>query len=842
MGKGTIVGGGADGYYDLQLDITLGNIVAERDKLRVKEAELRLKLSEAKIKKSDAQAKLISTNQALTLAIDAYNAGPSDAQRAAVENATRAERDARTALKDASQLVDAITADQNAYKNQLAELKKLIESASPLETEKSNIQSRINTLQSNIATATATKQAALSDLNALNAALSAAQLLYSQDPSTENRDALTRAERNQAIGAQKYAEADAEVTRIQNDLTAAEASLADVSTSILKLEELKAEAASVQANINHIEEVTKPAAIADRTEKQTALNNAIEARKAAQAAYNADPSPANLQALNDAIAAESAALTAYTQAISNLEKVESDLTAVEVRLLDIEKAMSYQAAVRPAWCVDLSESLTGTVSTVEINGDTRDGVLIRPGYTDSAVYIDKRDGVVSLPQTMSPYSTFFNWALKPAVQRWRPQYRSAVIDKIDYDANTCTITLDESPSMESPPLVLNDPVTLANVPINYMYCNAYAFQKGDRVVVEFSNRSPSQGKVIGFRTHPRSCFPNMAGNRSIINEGGAERYRVVKWENKVATEIGFVSGYEESFSQAISKDGKMIVGGSASYLYNSNRSTIYTNKYCAFKWTKETGFVSFFGDSNYPYTVASDISDDGSIVVGTAYKEPPFGDIFVVPNILVWKPNGHTIIPLHTVIDADNGRGYVKNVSADGKTVIGDVRKDANLRFFVWSETGGLFIANELRRFASGVSADGTYLAIFDDVYKLVYRWSMAGGYTLCPMPTGFGALQPVGISNDGQTIIGTTHNLTTGIHYPYKWTPSTGTVPITLPSNVTSAIATSASSDGSIIAGYIHNGDPTVLGKKFIWTQSSGMDLFDSTLQFTHQQIYVSR
>lgn len=48
-------------------------------------------------------------------------------------------------------------------------------------------------------------------------------------------------------------------------------------------------------------------------------------------------------------------------------------------------------------------------------------------------------------------------------------------------------------------------VRLADVPVEYMECNAEAFADGDEVVVEFTDRDFSQPKVIGFKDNPASC-------------------------------------------------------------------------------------------------------------------------------------------------------------------------------------------------------------------------------------------------------------------------------------------------------------------------------------------------
>lgn len=764
MGKGTIIGGGSAGYYNIKLDISLDKALAERKKLRDKIAELQGKLSEAKLNKIKTQTAAIAANQALSEAILAYNADPTEARRKAVNDAVANERAAISAEKEASKRVVQIAAEKDASKIKLEEVKNTINESSPLEREPPRIENKIESLQNALVTANeqkdsiaanlvtylnsvgsslipyatadvdAKQQAAYdastareaaqaaydadpspSNLSALNAAIAAdesaqtahtqsvanlaalqdavdtssvsigileafsdnpdahdaveaakreaaiaaqniaekdteiedlqneldaslitleranqaieqssrigkersgieseiaslqnelesaegekeriladlatlltsvansliadahadvdakqeasyaatrareaAQAAYDANPSPgnltalnaavavedaartahtqsiaalatlqeeidtnsvsvmtleaystneETRDAVERAKREAAIAYEKIAEIDAGIDNLQNQIDQEQASLTSVSETMADVGGMKDQAASLEANINNIEEVTKPAAVATRAEKQAALSAATSASNAAQSAYDADPSPENLAALNAALAAESSAMTDYTVANTYLQLLESDLKASQMSLADVERAIESAAFVSPAWCTDYTETLSGSVGTIEINSDIRDGVLIRPGYTEDAAYSAARDGFIGVPASMSPSGVFYNLALKPAVQRWRPYYRSGYISDISYELNICTVTLDNSPSMERG-LVLNSPTTIYDVPVSYMSCDARAFVDGDHVVVQFNGNDLVDPVVIGFRDHPRRC-------------------------------------------------------------------------------------------------------------------------------------------------------------------------------------------------------------------------------------------------------------------------------------------------------------------------------------------------
>lgn len=82
---------------------------------------------------------------------------------------------------------------------------------------------------------------------------------------------------------------------------------------------------------------------------------------------------------------------------------------------------------------------------------------------------------------------YFNAAIMPGVQKWRPRYRVGIISNIVND--TCVITLPEALSSEQD-LNINKFNLYSEVPIQYMDCNGDAFDDGDRVLVRFTQSGP----------------------------------------------------------------------------------------------------------------------------------------------------------------------------------------------------------------------------------------------------------------------------------------------------------------------------------------------------------------
>lgn len=193
-----------------------------------------------------------------------------------------------------------------------------------------------------------------------------------------------------------------------------------------------------------------------------------------------------------------------------------------------------------AWCADMTDTLSPNtpVATVEIPGERQLGLRIRPQFGQGNGYTAARDGRLQSAFSSSPEATFWNWALHPGAEKWRPRYRLGRILAIDPAKATCTVALDPQSTgdatrardgqvldVNSPLKIVVDPqtghaqsvlpgpnlqiqngiTTLLNVPIQYMDCGADAFAVKDAVLVEFIDRDWTQPRVIGFADHPRPC-------------------------------------------------------------------------------------------------------------------------------------------------------------------------------------------------------------------------------------------------------------------------------------------------------------------------------------------------
>ena len=141
----------------------------------------------------------------------------------------------------------------------------------------------------------------------------------------------------------------------------------------------------------------------------------------------------NLYAVREADAA------GWRRAIARM-KYETISLVNEKEILETAR----QAVSGSAWCADLTENLAaGTeVGTIEINGEGIQILLTPGGITSGAL------GYIQPAALGTPAGTFWNDALLPCWQRWRPTYRAATITAIDYEHDTCSITLHAATSSD----------------------------------------------------------------------------------------------------------------------------------------------------------------------------------------------------------------------------------------------------------------------------------------------------------------------------------------------------------------------------------------------------------
>jgi len=125
--------------------------------------------------------------------------------------------------------------------------------------------------------------------------------------------------------------------------------------------------------------------------------------------------------------------------------------------------------------------------------------LILPGARGAA----PADGYLLKRGVQDPNQAYYNAAILPGWQKFKPNYRLGEIVTI-HDDETCDVLLDDMRS-SAQNLGINQAGTLLNVPIQYMTCSRAAFKETDRVVVRFNLQAWDDPIVVGFESNPAGC-------------------------------------------------------------------------------------------------------------------------------------------------------------------------------------------------------------------------------------------------------------------------------------------------------------------------------------------------
>ena len=221
----------------------------------------------------------------------------------------------------------------------------------------------------------------------------------------------------------------------------------------------------------------------------------------------------------------------------------------------------------------------------------------------------------------------------------------------------------------------------------------------------------------------------------------------------------------------------------------------------------------------YSFSSAADVSDDGTVVVGSATNA-----------------SGHSEAIRWTRADGMIGLGflgganssYAEAVSGNGNTIVGRTGAEA----FRWTMAGGMvglgglsggnsFVASG----ATGVSADGEVVVGYGRRSlepTEAFRWTAAGDIVAIGIASGNTTGRATAVSDDGNVVVGS------GLHTAadeaaFRWTGSEGFTGLGFLPGGYSSSATGTSGDGSVVVGASSNATP--LGTEaFLWTVNGGM------------------
>jgi probable HAF family extracellular repeat protein len=183
-----------------------------------------------------------------------------------------------------------------------------------------------------------------------------------------------------------------------------------------------------------------------------------------------------------------------------------------------------------------------------------------------------------------------------------------------------------------------------------------------------------------------------------------------------------------------------------------------------FMWTSTGGYtflpkIPYLDGSESPQGVATDVSSDGKVVVGTSRSDRvnPFA---AATEAVRWTESGLQALERH---DGTTFGSAANAISADGNTIVGEVWVStlSESKPFVWTESTGLNIIGAmwgLTGYATGVSGDGSVVIGYSESFssdETGFIWTATGG-----MKSVRTALDDLGVSASDWSSFGTTTSI----------------------------------------------------------------------------------
>jgi len=222
-----------------------------------------------------------------------------------------------------------------------------------------------------------------------------------------------------------------------------------------------------------------------------------------------------------------------------------------------------------------------------------------------------------------------------------------------------------------------------------------------------------------------------------------------------------------------------------------------------FWWTEDTGMVG------YASTWGGTASYDGSVIASTRRDWHAF--TWTSEEGMYLMANDMTIPDSYSI---------ASDVSYDGSVVVGQTKSFGGFRAFRWIPGVGVQILGDIGARGFGVSPDGgTVVGQIDGGNREAFRWTESGGIVGLGTLNGSIESAAYGITEDGLTIVGRCFS---GRDEAFLWNESVGMIGLgDLPGGSFSSWAKDVSADGSLIVGC----SKTDIGwEAFLWNESNGM------------------
>ena len=289
--------------------------------------------------------------------------------------------------------------------------------------------------------------------------------------------------------------------------------------------------------------------------------------------------------------------------------------------------------------------------------------------------------------------------------------------------------------------------------------------------------------------------------------------------------LGQLSGGAGSIAMAVSADGMTVVG----------RAENADGDWEAFRWTAAEGMVGlgFLPNSSpYPISMANDVSDDGTVIVGTSSNGSWLADV----EAFRWTQQSGTMDGLGYVYEPGiDDASQAAGVSADGAVVVGLCGSPADASVaFRWTTAGGMVNLGDLpggwmRGRASNVSADGTIVVGSGVTYygREAFRWTESTGLVPLGVLPGYYDSDVGEISPEGNCIVGFCE--ADDRVEAFRWTAEEDMVGLGFLSGGDWSEAWGTSAEGNVIVGLA--GDLIGNCGAFIWTDPLEMQYLSEVL-----------
>jgi len=235
-------------------------------------------------------------------------------------------------------------------------------------------------------------------------------------------------------------------------------------------------------------------------------------------------------------------------------------------------------------------------------------------------------------------------------------------------------------------------------------------------------------------------------------------------------------------------------------------------------------------------SIASDVSNDGTVIVGRSGSAP--GTTFAVR----WIAGEATALGFLPTDPGDALQSYTAAVSGDGSVVVGGSSSGSSSEAYRWTSAGGMiglgYLPGAIQSAAADVSADGSIVVgssqfpepDINPVFVEPFRWSAGTGMVGIGQLSGANVSSASGVSADGSVVVGQSAFFdfsAGGLEWnrAFRWSEATGMLDLgALPGDVYSA-ASATSADGSVIVGFSSSSSSgNAQRRAFIWDTAHGM------------------